>query len=67
MIILFRNFTDKTVVEKVITEVNLDAVIHCTAWNAVDMAEDDDKAQNPNSRTARIICYLMVRSDEAGG
>ena len=30
-------------VEKVITEVNPDAVIHCAAWTAVDMAEDDDK------------------------
>lgn len=30
-------------VEKVITEVKPDAVIHCAAWTAVDMAEDDDK------------------------
>ena len=35
--------TDKDAVEKVITEVNPDAVIHCAAWTAVDMAEDDDK------------------------
>ena len=28
---------------KVITEVNPDAVIRCAAWTAVDMAEDDDK------------------------
>ena len=34
---------DKDAVEKVITEVNPDAVIHCAAWTAVDMAEDDDK------------------------
>ena len=37
------DITDKDVVEKVITEVNPDAVIHCAAWTAVDMAEDDDK------------------------
>lgn len=37
------DITDKEAVEKVITEVNPDAVIHCAAWTAVDMAEDDDK------------------------
>ena len=37
------DITDKDDVEKVITEVNPDAVIHCAAWTAVDMAEDEDK------------------------
>lgn len=37
------DITDKTAVERVITEVNPDAIIHCAAWTAVDMAEDDDK------------------------
>lgn len=37
------DITDKDAVEKVIIEVNPDAVIHCAAWTAVDMAEDDDK------------------------
>ena len=37
------DITDKNAVEKVITEVNPDAVIHCAAWTAVDMAEEDDK------------------------
>lgn len=37
------DITDKNAVEKVITEVNPDVVIHCAAWTAVDMAEDDDK------------------------
>ena len=40
---VFLDITDKDAVEKVITEVNPDAVIHCAAWIAVDMAEDDDK------------------------
>lgn len=30
-------------VRKTITEVNPDAVIHCAAWTAVDLAEDEDK------------------------
>lgn len=39
------DITDKEVVKKVITEIKPDAVIHCAAWTAVDMAEDDDKVE----------------------
>ena len=39
------DITDKEAVEKIISEVNPDAVIHCAAWTAVDMAEDDDKVE----------------------
>lgn len=31
------DITDKNAVEKVISEINPDAVIHCAAWTAVDM------------------------------
>lgn len=37
------DITDKEKVKKVIDEINPDVVIHCAAWTAVDMAEDDDK------------------------
>jgi dTDP-4-dehydrorhamnose reductase len=37
------DITDKQSVENIITEINPDVVIHCAAWTAVDMAEDDDK------------------------
>lgn len=37
------DITDKAAVERVITEIIPDAVIHCAAWTAVDLAEDDDK------------------------
>ncbi|MCD7904978.1 MAG: dTDP-4-dehydrorhamnose reductase [Clostridiales bacterium] len=37
------DITDKEAVEKTITELKPAAVIHCAAWTAVDMAEDDDK------------------------
>lgn len=37
------DITDKEKVIKVIDEIHPDAVIHCAAWTAVDMAEDDDK------------------------
>ena len=36
------DITDRNAVEKAITDVNPDAVIHCAAWTAVDMAEDDE-------------------------
>lgn len=39
------DITDKDAVKKIISEVNPDAVIHCAAWTAVDMAEDDDKVE----------------------
>ena len=39
------DITDKTKVISVITEFRPDAIIHCAAWTAVDMAEDDDKVE----------------------
>ena len=36
------DITDKEAVEKTLTEVRPDAVIHCAAWTAVDAAEDED-------------------------
>lgn len=39
------DITDAEMVEKVITEVKPDVVIHCVAWTAVDMAKDDDKVE----------------------
>lgn len=35
------DITDAKAVERVLTDVRPDAVIHCAAWTAVDMAEDD--------------------------
>lgn len=37
------DITDQTAVEKVIAEIHPDVIVHCAAWTAVDMAEDDDK------------------------
>ncbi len=39
------DITDKKAVEKVITEVNPDVVIHCAAWTAVDAAEDEENKE----------------------
>jgi len=39
------DITDEKAVDRVITEANPDAVIHCAAWTAVDAAEDEDKKE----------------------
>ena len=39
------DITDETKVERVFAEVCPDAVIHCAAWTAVDLAEDEDKRE----------------------
>lgn len=46
------DITDKASVEKVIKEANVDAVIHCAAWTAVDLAEDEDKQEKVRSINA---------------
>ena len=37
------DITDAEAVDRIITEAKPDVVIHCAAWTAVDLAEDDDK------------------------
>ena len=39
------DITDEKAVEETITSVHPDVIIHCAAWTAVDMAEDDDKVE----------------------
>lgn len=48
------DITNQAAVAQVISEIKPDAVIHCAAWTAVDMAEDDDKV-------------ALVRAVNAGG
>lgn len=38
------DITDAEAVRRVIADIKPDVVVHCAAWTAVDMAEDDDKA-----------------------
>ena len=39
------DITDKACVQRVIEEAAPDVVIHCAAWTAVDLAEDEDKQE----------------------
>lgn len=36
------DITDKNAVERAVSEINPDAVIHCAAWTAVDAAEEEE-------------------------
>ena len=46
------DITDAAAVEMVLQEVKPDAVVHCAAWTAVDLAEDDDKVDKVRSINA---------------
>lgn len=39
------DITDKASVSAILREQNPDVVVHCAAWTAVDLAEDDDKVE----------------------
>lgn len=39
------DITDAEAVSKVIGQINPDVVVHCAAWTAVDLAEDEDKIE----------------------
>lgn len=52
------DITDQTSVNKVIKEINPDAVIHCAAWTAVDLAEDEDKKEKVHLVNATGTKYI---------
>ena len=53
------DITDAAAVEKMIKEVNPDAVIHCAAWTAVDAAEDNvEKCRQVNANGAENIAKV---------
>ena len=39
------DITDKSAIEKVLSEIKPNAVIHCAAWTAVDAAEDEENRE----------------------
>lgn len=46
------DITDAAAVEKTLTEIKPDAVVHCAAWTAVDLAEDEDKREKVHAINA---------------
>ncbi len=69
------DITDADAVDRVITDIHPDAVIHCAAWTAVDLAEDSDKipkvravnaggTQNIASACKKIDCKMTYISTD---
>ncbi|MCM1506130.1 MAG: dTDP-4-dehydrorhamnose reductase [Ruminococcus flavefaciens] len=60
------DITDSEEVEKIISEVRPDIVIHCAAWTAVDLAEDEEnipKVQAVNADGTRNIAEVCKKID----
>ena len=60
------DITDKNSVDTVISDVKPDAVIHCAAWTAVDLAEDDEnveKVRAVNSYGTKYIAEACKKID----
>ena len=58
------DITDKAACEKVITESNVDAVIHCAAYTAVDAAEDNvEICMKVNAEGTRNIAEVCKKLD----
>ena len=58
------DITDEEKVKKVIEEYRPDAVVHCAAWTAVDMAEDDDKVEKVRAINADGTKYIAEACKE---
>ena len=60
------DITDKTAVQRVISETMPDAVIHCAAWTAVDAAEDEEnipKVYSINADGTKYIADACARQN----
>lgn len=58
------DITDRDAVDRVITDVNPDAVVHCAAWTAVDAAEDEEnraKVRAINTDGTRYIAEVCKK------
>lgn len=60
------DITDKASVDKVINEIGPDGVIHCAAWTAVDLAEDEEnvpKVRKVNADGTKNIAQACKNLD----
>ena len=60
------DITDAAAVDQAITEVKPDVIVHCAAWTAVDIAEDDDKfeaVKNVNVNGTQNIANVAKKLD----
>lgn len=52
------DITDEKAVHGVIEEMRPDVIVHCAAWTAVDLAEDDDKVEKVRAVNAYGTKYI---------
>ena len=60
------DITDGASVSKVLADVKPDAVIHCAAWTAVDLAEDEDKQEKVFAINALGTRYIAEACKQLG-
>ncbi len=60
------DITDRASVERVISDVSPEAVIHCAAWTAVDAAEDEENKDKVYRVNASGTEYIAAACREAG-
>lgn len=60
------DITDKEAVQQTIAAVHPDAVVHCAAWTAVDLAEDEDKIDKVRAINAVGTKYIAEACKAAG-
>ena len=52
------DITDREAVRRVLEDVKPDVVVHCAAWTAVDLAEDEDKKEKVYAINVLGTCYI---------
>ena len=52
------DITDKAAVEQVLSQVKPDVIVHCAAWTAVDLAEDEDKQEKVRAINATGTLHI---------
>lgn len=60
------DITDSAAVEETISKIHPDVVVHCAAWTAVDLAEDDDKVEKVrlvNAKGTENIALVCKKLD----
>ena len=55
------DITDRDAVEKTITELKPDVIVHCAAWTAVDLAETKKQRCMQSTQTALRISLMPAR------
>lgn len=60
------DITDAAAVKEKFTETRPDAVIHCAAWTAVDLAEDEDKKEKVRAVNATGTAHIAAAAERVG-